>query len=58
MSQHKDLSNATHSLQLNLNIKEAEEDAYEKEELAISLDPLQAQSAAPTLCGLPLKYVS
>ena len=55
MSQHKDFGNATHSLQLNLNLKGAQQDAYEKEELGQVQEP---QAAPPAICGLPLKYVS
>ncbi|TCD61672.1 hypothetical protein EIP91_008094 [Steccherinum ochraceum] len=51
MSQHVEYPSGHHSIQFNLNIKE--EDAYEKEELGIAVD-----TSIPTVCGLPLKYVS
>lgn len=57
MSQHTDFSNATHTLQLNLNLKQEDQDAYEKEELGL-IQESQNPVAAPTICGLPLKYVS
>lgn len=57
MSQHTDFSNAAHTLQLNLNLKQEDQDAYEKEELGL-IQESQNPVAAPTICGLPLKYVS
>ena len=53
MSQHVEYPNGTHSLQLNINL--AKDDAYEKEELGVVQD---APNAVPTVCGMPLKYVS
>lgn len=54
MSQHPPFGNASHSLQLNLNIKEGD-DPYEKEELGVVGEQ---QNAVPSVCGMPLKYVS
>ncbi|KAL4247303.1 UDP-galactose transporter [Abortiporus biennis] len=52
MLQHKDYGNAHHSLHLNLK----QEDAYEKEELGGIVG--EPQNAVPSVCGMPLKYVS
>lgn len=52
MAQQQDYHTPQHALQLNLNIKE---DLYEKEELGIAND---TQNASPSVCGMPLKYVS
>lgn len=55
MSQHHESSNAHHALQLNINLNDDDLDVHEKEELGI---PSDAQTAVPSICGLPLKYVS
>ena len=41
---------------LQFEVEVHEEDAYEKEELG--LPPADAAPAVPSICGLPLKYVS
>ncbi|THH33863.1 hypothetical protein EUX98_g211 [Antrodiella citrinella] len=53
MSQHVEYPTAHHSIQFNLNIKQ--DDAYEKEELGV---PADTPVSVPTICGMPLKYVS
>lgn len=53
MSRTQDRDQAHTALQLNLNIKE--ENPYEKEELGL---PIDSQNVAPSLCGIPLKYLS
>jgi len=55
MSQHHESSNAQHALHLNINLNDDDLDVHEKEELGI---PSDAQTAVPSICGLPLKYVS
>ena len=57
MSQHVDFqngqpSNGQHSIQFNFSVKD--DDGYEKEELGVPQD----QSVVPSVCGMPLKYVS
>lgn len=47
--QHKSLSSL--SLQVELN----DDDAYDKEEQGVAID---APPPVPSICGLPLKYVS
>ena len=46
--QHKDPS-------LQFEVELHDDDAYEKEELGL---PVEVSPAAPSICGLPLKYVS
>jgi len=54
MSRHPDYDDAQHhALQLNLNMKEV--DSLENEELGV---PSESQNAVPSICGMPLKYVS
>ncbi|GBE82187.1 UDP-galactose transporter [Sparassis crispa] len=53
MAQHQPFDGAQHALHLNLNLKEA--DAYDTEELGLAQD---AQNIVPSICGMPLKYVS
>lgn len=47
--QHK-----SQALQFEVELRD-EEDPYEKEELGV---PQEAASPVPSICGLPLKYVS
>ncbi len=42
-----------HALQLQVELND--EDAYDKEELGV---PGDAPNTIPSICGLPLKYVS
>ena len=46
--QHKDSS-------LQFEVELHDDDAYEKEELGL---PAEVSPAVPSICGLPLKYVS
>ena len=46
--QHKDPS-------LQFEVELHDDDAYEKEELGL---PAETSPAVPSICGLPLKYVS
>lgn len=43
---------------LVLNLTEHDEDIHEKEELGLAPAVEPTQNAVPSICGLPLKYVS
>ncbi|OCH85691.1 nucleotide-sugar transporter, partial [Obba rivulosa] len=55
MSQHLEYAIPKHALQLNLNLNRDDPDPYDKEEQGI---PADVPAAAPSICGMPLKYVS
>ncbi|EMD37950.1 hypothetical protein CERSUDRAFT_113090, partial [Gelatoporia subvermispora B] len=55
MSQHHDFAKHALPLQLNINLDHDEPDPYDKEEQGI---PGDAPAAVPSICGMPLKYVS